>query len=137
MELMLSPIRLQLLSGGTDVLITESADWLGDINLWKEEIAFFEHMLGTTAAKAERLEDKKQLEHLQNKAIYYSGEVMDVLRHDIGLYRSWLEKWPDEAGGTRDSVNGKHEALWDRFSAFKKVFREFKREMFSFVEKLL
>ena len=133
MELISTPKTEYLLEAGVEILHEESNEWLSKIALWSDEAAFFEHLLEKCLAKAEEKEQKGQLEHLQNKLLYYKGELLREYQKQIREHENYLDKML-----TKDSVEDerkyreKHRSLAEKVKAFEKEYNALKREVFTF-----
>ena len=115
-------------------LHNESKDWQNKISFWKDETSFLEKIIGKTALNLHEDRTKKDLEHFQNKLIYYRGEVLDTMHHDIQGHESELATLVQEPAAELKAYKDAHNKHTDSLHSFEKEYNTLKKEIFSFVE---
>jgi hypothetical protein len=120
-----------------EVLHKESRDWISEIDFRKDELRFLNNFLVSHSLKVKKQEDKQQLEHLQNKFIYYQGEVLDEMRHDIAQHEGILAEIMHKTSNDEKQYRQSHIDILDRLHSFEKTFRTLKKEFIQFAEEVL
>jgi hypothetical protein len=115
----------------------QSLEWLSASALWKRELAFFQKLLDTHAPRFTSEDDKKKIDHFQNLIIYYSGEVVDVIRRKIRDHESQLANTLQKENESDTRYYNDHKSLMDEAATFEKSFNDLKHELFSLVEEVL
>ena len=117
-------------------LHNESRQWLSSIEFWKDELNFFQKLLDNNFLSIPAGEKMKQLEHLQNRIIYYRDEVVDEYRHNVKEHESNLASIQQSEREDEQSYRKQHAKLKEELTTLTGQFRDFKKELFQFVEGL-
>lgn len=135
-----------LKSASTDYLLGRSliethkvsTELLSDIELWKVELRFFQKLMDLYSVNCETVDQKKELSHFQNLLIYYDGELLDQYRQRIRRHDKFLAEILDHrANGTEEEYRVEQTELENDLEAFIREFRNYKKEFYSFLEKLM
>ena len=78
-------------------------------------------------------EQKAQLEHLQNKLIYFKGELIDKFLHDAKVHEFNLEKALESDHYDEDDLYKDHLKYRDDFKALHRDILDYKKELFDFI----
>lgn len=119
-------------------LHSESSYWLSEIELWRIELGFFQRLLNRVASRMPSVEDKRHMDHFQNLIFYYRGELLDQLEHDIREHEQYLAYQLDNRAPFNEQIYRKvHKKYEEQVKAFAQDFRDYKRDLYRFTEKLL
>lgn len=138
METLGSPKREYMLSSSLTDLHKMSVEWASEIELWRAEVKFFQKLLDQYAPKIESIDHRKELDHFQNLIIYYGGELIDEFRQSVSRHEKHLSALlSDKNVQDEESYREAHHKIGDRIETYSKEFRQFKKELFEFVEKFM
>lgn len=127
-----------LLEVSLEQLHSESNSWLSTVDYWKIELGFFQRLLDRAAGLVPSLEDKKSISHFQNLLYYFRGELLDQLEHNVREHEQYLGYQLDNRAPFNEQVYRQaHKKYEGQVKAFEKDFREYKRDLFTFVSKFL
>ena len=114
-----------------------TAQWLSELNFRKDELRFFQSLMEKHVAEADNHDKQAELEHLQNKLTYYNGEVVDQFLHDLRLHEKELSAMLSGNIASNDhEYRQKHQRIADNLHSFDKEYKQYKKELYSFIEKL-
>ncbi len=109
--------------------------WNNELSFYKDEVNIFESYLEEFVKKAEDHKDlMADLEHFQNQFIRQK-EVIDQLKHDIGLSEQKLSKEIQQGVRMTDEDKIRHEQTRERIETFRKIYRELKIEFYGYMTK--
>lgn len=109
--------------------------WNNELSFYKDEVNIFESYLEEFVKKTEERKDlMANLEHFQNQFIRQK-EVIDELKHDIGLSEQKLSKEIQQGVRMTDEDKIRHEQTRDRMETFRKIYRELKSEFYEYMTK--
>ncbi len=114
-----------------------SKQWVSEVNLWKLELNFFQKLLDTHAKKVTTYQGKKTIGHLQNLITYYQGELMDEFAKAVRKHEKYLNRVIDGGDSDDSTYKVKHEIIDDKINTFRDRFKDYKEELFQFIEELL
>ncbi|MDH3711503.1 MAG: hypothetical protein OER04_16550 [Cyclobacteriaceae bacterium] len=114
-----------------------SKQWVSEVNLWKLELNFFQKLLDTHAKKVTTYQGKKTIGHLQNLITYYQGELMDEFAKAVRKHEKYLIRVIDGGESDDSTYKVKHEIIDDKINTFRDRFKDYKEELFQFIEELL
>jgi len=114
-----------------------STNWVSEVDLWKIELNFFQKLLDANAKKVVTYKGKKTIGHLQNLITYYQGELMDEFAKAVRKHEKYLRKILSGEESDEESYRVKHEILDDKINTFRDRFKDYKQELFGFIEELL
>ncbi len=114
-----------------------SKHWVSEVDLWKLELGFFQKLLDAVANKVTTYQGKKTIGHLQNLITYYQGELMDEFAKAVRKHEKYLNRLIQEEDGEEQSHKVKHEIIDDKINTFRDRFKDYKQELFTFIEELL
>tara|TARA_Y100000589_G_scaffold320020_1_gene349374 strand:+ start:47144 stop:47536 length:393 start_codon:yes stop_codon:yes gene_type:complete len=123
----------KLLEPAIEDLHNEHKDWISDMQFHKDEMKFFEDLLSLNLPKIKTDEQKAQLEHLQNKLIYFKGELIDKFLHDAKVHEFNLEKALESDHYDEDDLYKDHLKYRDDFKALHRDILDYKKELFDFI----
>jgi hypothetical protein len=123
----------KLLEPSIEDLHKEHNEWVSDMLFHKDEMKFFEDLLSLNLPKIKTTEQKAQLEHLQNKLIYFKGELIDKFLHDVKVHEFNLEKALESDHYDEDDLYKDHLKYRDDFRDLHRDILEYKRELFDFI----
>jgi hypothetical protein len=124
------------LESGLETLHAENKNWLSNIAFWKRETDFLNTLLSKNEQFVKTDRTKKELEHFQNRLIYYRGEVLDELNHNLSEAEHKLAEVVKSEHGDEAPWRKQHAESADAVRSFEKVYNEFKTELFTFIEHL-
>ncbi|RMG27646.1 MAG: hypothetical protein D6730_06640 [Bacteroidetes bacterium] len=111
--------------------------WLSQLRHWAGEEAFFQKLLDQNALLALSEEDKIRLEQFQNHILYYQGEVLQALSHDIRQHEKSLKLLiSGKAIAGSEFVSRQHAYLAEEVQGVRLQIMQKKRELFGFIKKL-
>ena len=112
--------------------------WASKIELWKLELTFFQKLLDIYGPNCENIDQKKEMDHFQNLLIYYSGELLDQYNQKVRRHEKLLKIIvSDPKTNEEPSYRNEHIELENEINAFIKEFINYKKEFYSFMEKLM
>ncbi len=111
-------------------------EWLSMIAFARDELNFFQQLLDTNVLHVSDDHQFKQLEHLQNRLIYYRDEVVDQYEHDVKELANQLAKIEQGEYENEDTCRRQYAELKEGMQSFSVQLRTFKRELFAFVEEV-
>lgn len=114
-----------------------SKHWVSEVNLWKLELNFFQKLLDAHAKKVTTYQGKKTIGHLQNLITYYQGELMDEFAKAVRKHHKYLSRILNGEENDESSYRVKHEIIDDKINSFRDRFKDYKEELFEFIEDLL
>ena len=130
----LNPRTALLLGAGLDVLHFESREWLDTIDLYKDEVKFFEDLL-----KKRELSKKNNLDYenmLKNLDKIHS-DLFDDLEASIVQHEQLLSRIElNEKGLSDNDYREKHLQISKRMEIFTNDFKTFKRIVFAYAKSL-
>lgn len=106
--------------------------WSKELSFAEDELRFFDKKLGQVVTQ---LQDKTllaKLEHFQNQFIR-QREVVDELKHDIGIHEQSLSRQLQQDLPPDDQVADDHHAVRERMHLFRRIFAELKAEFFAYL----
>lgn len=133
-KLISNPKEQFLLGAGLDVLHFESREWLDTIDLYKDEVRFFEDLLKKKeASKNSNPDYERMLKNLDkiHKDLFEDLE-QSILEHEKLLSRIELA----EKGLSDNDYREKHQKIRLRMNTFTKDFKVFKRIVFDYSKDL-
>ncbi|MGZ5243763.1 MAG: hypothetical protein ACXWEY_13385 [Bacteroidia bacterium] len=136
MERLTSSNGSYTLESGLEMLHTENKSWLSNVNFWKRETDFLNTLLAKNEPYITTERDKKELEHFQNRLLYYRGEVLDELAHNLREEEHVLAQVIKAENSDESTYRKQHLQHSDAVRSFEKVYNEFKDELFTFIEQL-
>ena len=90
------------------------------------------------SVNCETVDQKKELGHFQNLLIYYDGELLDQYRQRIRRHDKFLaEIFDHKTSRSEEEYRAEHTELTNDLEAFILEFRNYKKEFYSFFEKLI
>ena len=129
-----NPKEQYLLGAGLDVLHFESREWLDTIDLYKDEVRFFEDLLNKKEISKKNNKDYeemlKNLDKIHNDLFEDLEEA--IIKHEQLLSRIELS----EQGLSDNDYRQKHQEIGLRMSTFTKDFKTFKRIVFNYAKGL-
>ncbi|MBE0391902.1 MULTISPECIES: hypothetical protein [unclassified Flavobacterium] len=126
----LNPKAQFLLGAGLDVLHFESKEWLDHINLWKDEITFFNVVLKkkSTAEKS-----NSNYQKILNNIDTIYNDLFQDLEQSIIEHEKLLSKIEKGDKGLSDNdYREKHQQILLRMNTFTKDFVKFKKMLFDY-----
>lgn len=112
----------------------KTLEWLSGAVLWKRELDFFQKLLDQYSSRFTSVDDKKTIDHFQNLIIYYKGELIDSLTSRLRLHEKRLAEMLETKDETKLDYFNEHEGLMNELEALNTQFREYKEELFGFIE---
>jgi len=124
-----------LLQRTVEDLHESSRQWMEDIDFWKIELDFFQKLLDDQVAKMHSTEQKQQLDHFQNLIIYYRGELLDQFEQSARRHAKVMGALVASSNGREDgTARNKHVELADKIDSFAHQFRQYKKDLYVFLE---
>ena len=116
----------------------ESRNWLSSIDLWRIELEFFQRMLDRVAMRLRSEDDKKRISHFQNLIVYFGGELLDQVEHDVFKHERQLGYQLEHPASIEEQYYRQmHKRYGDAVRAFDQDFREYKKDFYRFVGRFL
>ena len=116
----------------------EATRWLSEVELWKIELSLFQKLLDKHAPDLCTTQQRMEIDHFQNLIIYYNGELLDEFKHELHLHERNLASAVKDEGKVSDvTIRDEHASVHMRLDAFETEFKNYKKELFEFIEKLL
>lgn len=116
-------------------LYQNSLEWHLEVNLWKQELNFFQKLIDCNVSKFTTTEQKQRLAHFQNLIIYYNGELLDQFRQQTRRCSKYLARHIEEGSEFNfDEYQQKFGGLNSHLSAFASEFRKYKTDFFQLME---
>ena len=135
MEKLLAPARgSYLLEVPLEVLHEESIDWLGEIEFWKDEAAFF-YSLILKRTKGTPLLKTKEAKEVERHLVYVSAERLDDLRIEVSQHEKFLARLLKTDHIDERLYRKRHQEISVNMAAFEKEFREMKKKIFKLAKK--
>jgi hypothetical protein len=127
-----------LLDIGLEILHKESVKWISEIKLWKIELSLFQKLIDNYGPALDQVTQKKEIDHFQNLITYYNGELLDEFKQQIRRHENTLAKEFAIKGKVNEaSYRENHKEIALRITAFETEFKAYKKELFSFIEKVI
>lgn len=119
-------------------LLYNSNEWKSEVEMWKQELKFFQKLLDKYASKMTTVEQKQKMDHFQNLIIYYDGELLDFFKQKARRHAKYLaEHVENNRPLNKNEYNEKFGSVNTQLNAFSSEFRKYKKEFFQFMEKAL
>lgn len=135
MENQMMDTRTLSLEQSLENLYQNSLEWHLEVDLWKQELKFFQKLIDCNVAKFTTKEQKQRLAHFQNLIIYYNGELLDQFRQKTRRCSKYLAKHIEERSEFNfDEYQQKFGGLSNHLSAFASEFRKYKKDFFQLME---
>ncbi len=134
MELLTYPKSEYLLDASIESLHAESKEWLRDIEFWKDEMTFFYNILNKKEVKTAF--PTNELAALEKKLISIDSDKIATLRKQVQSHEQTLMRFvktllQDEEETYRET----HRVLLNEIYTIASLIKDFKKEVFSFVQK--
>lgn len=126
-----------ILQPGLMSMHQQSLEWLSAAEFWKHELRFFQKLLESNSPKATTVNFKKEMDHLQSIITYYGGEVVDLLKKKVRVHEGDLAIMLQAMNESETKYFKEHETIMNELISFSKSYDQFRRELFTFVEKLM
>lgn len=114
-----------------------SLEWLSATLLWRHELNFFQKLLDEHASKFTSVEEKKKIDHFQNLIIYYKAELVSAFSSRLRMHEKHLADMLETRDETLTIFFKEHDGLMDELESFSKQFKQFKDELYAFIEKVM
>lgn len=131
MKLLETPKGNFYLAAPIEILHRESAEWLKEIEFWKDEAAFFYTLL---LKKGDKKPKTKAILNIENHLIYISSEKLDDLKLEIQTHERFLAGILESVRPDNEKYRTKHLSLSKKMYDFENEFKALKRQIFSFVK---
>lgn len=119
-------------------LLYNSNEWKSEVEMWKQELKFFQKLLDKYASKLTTVEQKQKIDHFQNLIIYYDGELLDFFRQKARRHAKYLaEHVENNKSFNKEEYKEKFGTVNNQLNAFSSEFRKYKKEFFQFMEEVL
>ena len=119
-------------------LLYNSNEWKSEVEMWKQELKFFQKLLDKYASKMTTVEQKQKMDHFQNLIIYYDGELLDFFKQKARRHAKYLaEHVENNRPLDKNEYHEKFGAVNAQLNAFGSEFRKYKKEFFQFMENAL
>lgn len=138
MENQMMDTRTLSLEQNLENLYRNSLEWHLEVNLWKQELKFFQKLLDCNVSRFITMDQKQRLGHFQNLIIYYNGELLDQFRQQTRRCSKYLAKHIEERSEFNfDEFQQKFGGLNSHLSAFASEFRKYKKDFFQMMEEVM
>jgi hypothetical protein len=111
--------------------------WLNEVNLYEDELLSLENRLGEVVTKNTSSEVLAPLEHFQNSIIRHK-EVIDEIKHNIGVHEQHLAKFAEE---NQTAIDRKyfedHPYLRNQVTTERALFQELRTEAMEYLAKTM
>lgn len=118
-------------------LTSDHKTWRSELQLQKDQLDIFDKRLGETLQRNSDSEVRAYGEQFQNRMIR-QREVIDILNHDIGIESNKLSEFAKDHPIAVDHIYFQdHKSLRERIFTNADIFRTFRKEFYTFIEKWL
>lgn len=111
----------------------KTLQWLSATLLWKSQLIVFQQMLDKNAVLALSLDQKKQMDHLQNLITFYSIEVIEEIRKKLRAHENRLAKMLETKSEWELTYYREHDALMDEAGVIDQRMADIKRELLEWI----
>ncbi len=119
-------------------LLYNSKEWKSEVDMWKQELKFFQKLLDKNVSSFSSVEQKQKLDHFQNLIIYYDGELLDFFRQKARRHAKYLSAHVENGKDlNKEEYQEKFGTVNDQLNAFASEFRKYKKDFFQFIEEAL
>lgn len=119
-------------------LLYNSNEWKSEVEMWKQELNFFQKLLDKFASQLTSVEQKQKMDHFQNLIIYYNGELLDFFKQKARRHSKYLaEHVKNHQALNKEEYNEKFGSVNTQLNSFASEFRKYKSEFFQFMESAL
>jgi hypothetical protein len=134
MELLTYPKAEYLLDASLESLHAESLEWLKEIDFWRDEMAFFYKILHRKETRNSF--PTQEVAAIEKDLIGINGEKLDRIRHDVQHHEQSLSVLlKGNSIQDEEKYRRTHREILLDISSLNLIIRNFKRELFSFVQK--
>jgi hypothetical protein len=114
----------------------EVRDWLSSLQLWIDELSFFQKVLADHSSDHQNQHFKMQIDHYQHIFNYYRFEVIDDLKDKLVSHQGHLARMLQNRDETDLVYYQEHAAIIDALKSFQKAFDELKVSFIRFIQGL-
>ncbi len=112
-------------------------DWLSKLDFYEHEIAKINNRLAEVASKNTGKDTLAIVEHIQNQMIVQKQNI-DTLTHNINEHETYLMKKVESGPTASDQMKSNdHPKLRAEIESFEKHFNELRKELLTFLSKVL
>lgn len=115
----------------------EHKEWRSQLAFYKDEINVFESRLSELVQRFTAQKVLAEIERYQNQFIRQK-EVIDIINHDIGVKHRKLEQFSRKnPKQTEQAVYSDHDKLREDMDAFRRIYKDLKKDYNKLLLKLL
>ena len=119
-------------------LLYNSKEWKSEVEMWKQELQFFQKLLDNYASQMNTVEQKQKMDHFQHLIIYYNGELLDSFNQKARRHTKYLAEHVDnDKTLNKEEYQEKYGTVNNQINAFSSEFRKYKSDFFQFMERVL
>lgn len=119
-------------------LLYNSKEWKSEVEMWKQELQFFQKLLDKYASSMSTIEQKQKMDHFQHLIIYYNGELLDYFKQKARRHAKYLaEHVENNKPLNKEEYQEKYGTVNNQINAFSSEFRKYKKDFFQFMENVL
>ncbi len=138
MELRVRPKSDYLHNASFDELHKVTLEWVSELNLWKDELQFFQRLIDKFIMKMITQETLTHVQEIVDRIIHYNDIDLKDILSKVELHEKHLEQLVEQPFSHDETAFRKeHSELEDEISKFMGRFKNFKTEIFEVIEELL
>lgn len=126
-----------LLEAGLDVLHQQSEEWLMDIEFWRDEIAFYHHLVERLDVPGISSVSRRELANMEKELLHINSEELEDLRRDVYDHERFLSAVLSGKERSNElEYRNRHARLAQHVRDFNFRFVELKRYIFRLVKRM-
>jgi|CXWL01.1.fsa_nt_gi hypothetical protein len=130
-----SPKSSFLLQAPIEVLHSESMEWLDEIELWKDESAFFYALIIKETKQNPSVFKTQESKDIEKHLVYVSAEKIDDLKLEVQAHEEFLSRLLDNPHLDQQLYRSRHKALTEKIHVLENEIKEMKRKIFIVAKK--
>lgn len=119
-----------LLNAPVEVLHETSQEWLQEMEFYKDEVAFFYHLLRQKSKQDAKVLKTKEAHDIERHIIHVSVDTVNEMEKDIRLHEKFLTHILKNPETDQQFYRDQHQELSNKINAFRKEFHQLKKEVF-------
>jgi hypothetical protein len=115
----------------------EHAEWTKNLSFYGEEVGIIKKRLSEVSSKNTSKEIKMIVNHFENQCII-NAEVIDELKHEIGVYEKELIKIVEQNSvAVEHKLVKDHSELRGKMQVFEKLFNQMRKDLNKFLGEVM
>ena len=116
-----------------DQLHQESSEWLSELAFWRDEVAFFYHLIKTHSKPLADLKPSIKDQETKKQLLHFSTSTIDQLEMEVVAHEKFLDKLLLKALPEDHLYRYRHAVLEKKFKENEVFFRALKKAVFTMV----